>query len=183
MVMCVSLLALSCFAQDDLPVDGPRDHKQKQKDKDPEKTPFSERLFTGGDLALNFGTVTLVNVSPILGYWVTEEKYAVGVGAVYQYYNNHLYQFTTSVYGGNVFNRYYFGENFFLHGEYELLNVEAFDGFHDRVWVPGLLGGGGYHQPLGDRSAFTVMVLYNFTKSNYTPYRNPVIRAGVNIGL
>jgi hypothetical protein len=177
----ISAPSISLAQDDDLHPDKPREHKNRKKDKD--DTAFSDKLFTGGDFGLQFGTLTVVQLSPIVGYWVTQDKLAVGAGITYQYYNNHAYKFSTSIYGGNVFTRYYFGESFFAHGEYEMLNVEAFDGFHDRVWVPGLLAGGGYRQPLGEKASFTIIALWNFTQSTYTPYNNPVIRAGINIGL
>jgi hypothetical protein len=184
MVIFVSLCSLAAMAQDDLPIDGESLPGKKKHKKDHSKNSlFTDRLFTGGDLGVQFGSITAVNVSPILGYWITKDKFAAGVGATYQYFNYKSYNFTTSIYGGNLFSRYYFGESFFAHGEYELLNVEAFDGFHERVFVPGLLAGGGYRQDLGERASFVFMLLYNFSESYYTPYRNPVIRAGVNIGI
>lgn len=184
LVILVSLCSFSSFAQDDLPVDGePRPGKQKSSRNRDGSSPFKDKLFTGGDLGLQFGNVTIVNISPILGYWITQDQFAAGVGTTYQYYNYPAYNFSTSIYGGNVFSRYYFGEYIFAHGEYELLNVEAFDGFHERVFVPGLLAGGGYRQELGERSTLVFLILYNFSESYYTPYRNPVIRAGINIGI
>jgi len=83
---------------------------------------------------------------------------------------------------------YPFYRNIFLQTEYEYLNYEyphtnfettrrSFDSF---------LAGGGFIQPLGDRFAFYLMALYNFSyqeQSLYSPYDSPiVIRAGVNIG-
>jgi hypothetical protein len=48
------------------------------------------------------------------------------------------------------------------------------------------LAGGGFIQPIGQRAAFYLMALYNFSyqqTAQYSPYDSPVIiRAGINIG-
>ncbi|MBK7029795.1 MAG: hypothetical protein IPH45_11510 [Bacteroidales bacterium] len=35
------------------------------------RKPWSERLFYGGSLGLQFGSVTLVDISPLIGYKIT----------------------------------------------------------------------------------------------------------------
>jgi hypothetical protein len=46
------------------------------------------------------------------------------------------------------------------------------------------LVGGGYFQRIdGSNSGIFVMLLYNLTESLYTPYSNPIVRIGVNLGL
>lgn len=178
-------LAAPVAAQEDIDTTHAGIHKEDEKkfDKKNDKASFSDRLFTGGDLGLQFGSITLVNLSPMVGYWLVEDTWAVGTGVSYLYYSNHYYNFSTSVYGGNLFTRYHVYEDLFAHGEYEVLNVEAFDGLHKRVNVPGLLLGGGYRYDIGEKSSATLLVLWNFMESYYTPYSNPVIRAGVNFGF
>lgn len=161
---------------------GPR-AADKDGRKREEPKPFRDRIFTGGNLGLQMGTITVVNVSPIIGYWIEENKWAAGTGVTYQFYSNRAYNFSTYVYGGSFFTRYYFAENAFAHGEYEMLNVEAFDGLHDRIYVPGLLAGAGYSQPIGERMSVSMLIMWNFMQTRYTPYTNPVIRAGFNIGI
>jgi hypothetical protein len=145
---------------------------------------FIDKLFTGGNLGAQFGTVTFVDVSPLLGYRITD-KISAGIGATYQYYHykDKFYDFETDVYGGRVFGRYLFTEYLFGHAEYEYLNLEAFDFKRRRVDVESLLAGGGYIQRIGDHAAIVAMILYNFTESVYTPYSNPIIRVGFNIGF
>ena len=152
--------------------------------KHPPKQRFIDRLFTGGNVGAQFGTVTFIDVSPLVGYKFTE-KIAAGIGATYQYYHYHdqLYDFETNVYGGRVFGRYMIREFLFAHVEYEYLNLEAFDFQRRRVDVGSLMAGGGYIQRIGDHAAIVAMILYNFTESVYTPYSNPIIRVGFNIGL
>lgn len=152
--------------------------------KRPLKKPFMDRVFTGGNLGAQFGQVTFIDVSPLIGYRITD-KISAGIGATYQYYHyqDKYYDLETNVYGGRVFGRYLFNDYLFAHVEYEYLNLEAFDFQRRRVDVGSLMAGGGYVQHLSDRAAIVAMILYNFTESVYTPYQNPIIRVGINIGL
>ena len=153
----------------------------------PERDPseFWEKVFWGGNLGMQFGTITLVDISPLIGYRLTE-RIAVGVGATYQYYRyrDQFYDFATDVYGGRVLGRYYILENIFAHAEYEVLNLETFDNpFHDRINVNSVLVGGGFRQEIGANSSFSILGLWNLNESYYTPYANPIIRAGFMVGL
>ncbi len=155
--------------------------------------PFqSDRFFTGGDFGLVFGDVTLIDISPFLGYKVTD-KFWTGIGATYQYYRNTNYvpDIKTSVYGGRVFGRYYVGiiENLFAHAEYEVLNYDALfmDPFgyvyQQRLTAHNILVGAGYSQPISENSSLDLMILYNLNENSQSLYSNPVIRLGFNFGL
>lgn len=161
---------------------------QELKDK-----PFKDRLFFGGNLGLQFGSSTYIDISPLIGYQITE-KLSAGVGATYIYYNikKSVYygDYETSIYGGRVFGRYSFMENLFAHAETELLNMEVPEiiiGTNNykliRDNVVSVLAGGGYAQPIGDRSALLMMLLWNFTENQYSPYENPIFRIGFNVGI
>ncbi len=153
--------------------------------KHPPKPRFWDNVFIGGGLGAQFGSKTAINISPLIGYKFTE-KITAGVGAIYQYfhYREIGYNLETNIFGGNVFGRYFFTKNLFGHAEIEYLNLEAFDYYPTRrVDVESFLAGGGYIQRFGQNSGIILMVLYNFTPSYYTPYNNPIIRIGLNIGL
>ncbi|MDQ3046127.1 MAG: hypothetical protein M3R27_01165 [Bacteroidota bacterium] len=173
LISLLSLAVADVYAQDSTML---RKHPKKER--------FLDRVFIGGNLGFQFGTVTFAEVSPLIGYRITDKIHA-GIGATYQYYHykDKYYDFKTNVYGGRVFGRYYFLDYLFGHGEYEYLNLEAFDFQRRRVEVGSLLGGVGYLQRFGNSSGIFAMILYNFTESAYTPYTNPIIRIGVNIGL
>lgn len=150
-----------------------------------------ERLFTGGGLGFQFGTETIIEISPILGYKVTDRFFA-GIGAKYQYYRYHdkFYDFSTSIYGGSIFSRYLVLENLFAHGEIELINYDSklLDPFQittkdPRINVTAYLLGGGYRQRVGGNSYLNFLILWNFNESIYTIYSNPIIRIGVDIGF
>lgn len=155
----------------------------------PTKPPFKDRIYYGGDLGALFGSTTFVNVSPLVGYKITP-KLSAGVGVTYQYYSfriNATERFATSIYGGQAFSRYYFNRQLYLHGEYQLLNMEVFDeiGFEvRRETVPFLYGGAGYAYPLGQRSALVGMILYDFIQSRFSPYSSPLqYRGGIVFGI
>ena len=152
--------------------------------KHPPKKKFRDKIFFGGNVGLQFGSETFVDVSPLVGYKFTD-KISAGIGATYQYYSykDRYYNFETNIYGGRVFGRYNFTDYLFGHLEYEYLNLEAFDFYRRRVDVGSLLAGAGYIQRISDRSGIMAMVLYNFTESVYTPYQNPIFRVGFVVGL
>lgn len=154
-----------------------------QEHDDTARKRFSERIFFGGNIGLQFGTVTFIDVSPLIGYELTE-KLSAGVGATYQYYRyrDRFNDFSTNIYGGRVFSRYNILKNIFSHVEYEVLNLEAFD-LEKRINVTSILVGGGFRQQLGGRTYLNLLVLWNINESAYSPYRNPIIRGGISIGL
>jgi hypothetical protein len=155
-----------------------------------ERKPFRERLFISPDLGLQFGTVTLINVAPKIGYRITD-RFASGIGATYIYikdkrYQSYGYTYESSIYGGSVFSQYQLFEPVRLYAEYEMLSLESFDlknGEVTRRIVPALLAGGGYTSRIGEYSSFGIMVLFDLLESTYSIYENPVIRIGLNLGL
>ena len=52
-----------------------------------QKNSFCDRLFFGGGFCLTVCDYTDIEVSPIVGYYVTS-RWAVGVGFTYEYYNS-----------------------------------------------------------------------------------------------
>lgn len=156
-----------------------------------ESSSIERPFFTGGNLGLQFGTYTAIDVSPILGYRFTE-NIAAGIGATYQYYRNGRYTpaNTTDIYGGRVFVRYYFLEKLFLHGEAELINfkkIELVPGIgtlqNERIWENNLFLGVGYRQLMGEFTSMHISILYNFNQGPYSPFSNPQIRIGFDISL
>lgn len=155
-----------------------------------EGMPLKDRIITGGGLGLGFGSVQdFFSVSPMIGYRLTARLLA-GTGLTYRYTNYKVTRPSIRLndYGVNPFLRFTVYRNIFLQTEYEYLNYEypltrtettrrTFDSF---------LAGGGFIQPLGQRFAFYLMALYNFSYKDqgvYSPYDSPiVVRAGINIG-
>jgi hypothetical protein len=159
-----------------------------QNDSIPKKNPFKDKFYTGGGFGLQFGDYTLVQVSPILGYRINENL-SVGIGAAYQYAKSNYYNFSTNTYGGSVFGRYIIWRNIFAYTEYEFLNIEYAELLStnkirkQRMNVSSIFVGGGFRQMIGENSAMVFMVLWNLDDSPYSPYVNPVLRIGLEIGL
>jgi hypothetical protein len=155
-----------------------------------------DRLFFGGNFGLMFGTVTNVEISPLVGYYLTP-RLAAGAGIRFEYFRDKGYYepYQTTIYGGNIFSRYTIIRNLgeglnirinsgiFTQVEYEALSLEreyfeppyTGDG---RFIVHSILVGGGLIQPIGRRSALLLTVLYNLNETSRSPYSNPVVRVG-----
>src|SRR3972149_6393380 len=114
--ICCLLYTSCCFSQDFNP---PVPKKEN------EKKPFWswDKVYGGGGIGLQFGTITFVNVAPDIGYKITE-RYSAGIGIRYIYFADRRYTppFVLDIFGGSIFNRFIVTDFFFLHGEYEVLN-------------------------------------------------------------
>lgn len=102
-----------------------------------QKQPLASRFLYEGIVGLQFGTITAIEVSPMVGYKVTS-NFITGLGFTYQYSkyqdfylnleNGDLADRTANITGGRIYTRYYFADWFegllgglFVHGEYEHL--------------------------------------------------------------
>lgn len=183
-----SLYAISANAQQEgSPPEPPPQETEKPR------SPLMDRFFFGGSLGLQFGSATYIDVSPLIGYKLTDRIH-VGTGFTYIYYkykdSYYNYSYETSIYGGRVFGRYYILENLFAHTEVEMLNMEvpAYD-LSSQVYtyvrdnITSVMVGGGYAQSLGNTSALYIMVLWNLTEEQYSPYSNPIFRIGFSAGF
>lgn len=156
----------------------------------PNREKFWDKVYFGGNFGLQFGDQTVIDINPLMGYRLTE-KFSVGVSATYIYYRfkdptNYYPTYSTNIYGGSVFTRYYFLENIFGQVEGELLNLEVPDYFLNRYVRTNVFGfyvGGGYRQPIGDRSSLNILLLYNLNEDRNSPYQNPIIRVGFGFGI
>jgi len=188
-VMTLGLSFGNSFAQD---------YVKTKEDKTDKNTPkphssFWDRIYVGGNMGAEFGSVTYVELSPLFGYRITD-KLSAGFGVTYIYWKDNLYNVSTSIYGGRVFGRYNIFDFLFVHAEYEMLNLDCFHVENqggiavinqERAWVPGLLLGGGLRQPFGNSgSGAYVMGLYNVLDSDCSPYASPfILRVGIAFGL
>jgi hypothetical protein len=156
----------------------------------PEVPPLKDRLFYGGNLNLQFGTYTDIQVSPVIGLWVLP-RLGIAIGPDFQYYK--LGSTRTFIYGGKTYLEYLFLQDLdnvipigmhvglFLHTEYELLSLESsffkdppYDS--DRFLAGTLLAGGGVRQQLGKRSSLNMTFLWTLNSDAYRIYGNPEIR-------
>ena len=169
-----------CLSQDFTP--------PKPADPSKSKLPFwsKDKIYTGGGIGLSFGTVTFINLTPIIGYKITP-KYSVGAGLTYMYIGDNRFAspFSLNVYGGNVFTRYLITNFLFVHAEYELLNGN-WDEYYtsNRFWLENVWVGGGLRQHAGN-SSVNIMALWNLNPTIYSNayFGNPQIRIGFGIGI
>lgn len=176
--------------------------QEQKKDHDKEKQEKKEsnrKFFFGGNFALMIGTVTNIEISPLVGYHITP-RLSAGTGITYAYYKERFTGFNTyesHIYGGRIFGSWLaikdLKELIGLPGsggiigytEYEALNMD--DNYkttlistsdQSRKWFHNVYVGGGYRQPLGKNASFNIMVLWNLNQSPELPYDNPIIRVG-----
>jgi len=144
---------------------------------------FKERGYFGGNLGLQVGTVTLVDLSPLVGVMLSP-KFSTGIGATYQYYEDNRFQGNAgSSYGGRAFVRYNVLPNIFAYSEVESINWNAYNNPQDnfqRTWTEAFFVGGGYFAPFGARGGANFTFLYNLRHSNRQAYYSEpyVIRVG-----
>jgi long-subunit fatty acid transport protein len=149
--------------------------------------PFKSRLFGGGDLGLQFGTFTLVNLAPVVGYRIND-KLGVGLGPIYTYVKDNSFRpsYETNMYGGRLFGQYRITENIMAYSEYQVVNAEVLNDLTFRPMrrnIPFLFVGGGYVTPIGQRSGLMVMVLLDLIQDPYSYYQTPNFRVGYIAGF
>jgi hypothetical protein len=148
-----------------------------------------ERIFVGGFIGLQFGTSTVINISPVIGYRITN-RFSAGLGGTYQYYNDKFFgqSNTMHIIGYSFFSRFRVIPRAFLHAEYERLRLNSrFDDPNfetgNYFWEENFFLGGGYRQPLSDRMTLNLMLLYNFNSKSKVYYQNPIFRFGIDVSL
>jgi hypothetical protein len=155
-----------------------------------ETPPLKERLFYGGSFGLQFGTVTDIEFSPIIGIWLLP-RIAVAAGPDFRYFKDPFDH--TTIYGGKTYGEIVFLQDLnniiplgvhlglFFHGEYEFLSLESsffksppYDS--ERFITNTFLAGGGIRQQIGRRSSLNLTFLWALNDSGYGIYGNPEIR-------
>ena len=183
----VVLFALAAHAQY-VPEEDTTATATRSDRKDPR--PLKDRIWFGGGIGLSFGTVTAIQVDPMIGYKVDQKgKFSVGLGGSYWYFNdNRFADASFSAYGYRTFARYRVIQPLYLHTEFLHMNVEGYEPFsidRQRVWVPHLLVGAGYVQQLAGRSSVFLQVLFDVLQHEQSIYRNtgPIFMGGVGVGF
>lgn len=143
-----------------------------------------ERMIVGGGFGAQFGDITLVELSPTVGYLVTE-NFLAGIGGRYIYFEEKYFAntFRTNIYGANLFSQYFIFQDFIAHVEFERLNIEDFYTTERRTNINSFFVGGGYRSMLGEQSFASILLLFNLNDQPNSPYTNPIIRVGFGFGL
>jgi hypothetical protein len=155
-----------------------------------QKPPLRERLFYGGNFGLQLGSITDIQVSPVMGIWLLP-RIAVAAGPDYRFYKDRINR--TIIYGGKGYVEFVVIQNInkvlplgvntgvFLHAEDEMLSLEtAFwknpPYYTERFTINTILVGAGISQQMGRRSSVNMMFLWALNDSGYGIYNNPEIR-------
>jgi hypothetical protein len=154
-----------------------------------ETPPLKERLFFGGSFGLQIGTITDIELSPIIGLWVLP-RLAVAVGPDYRFYKDPYGR--TDIYGGKSYTEFYIIRNInslipiglnlgiFIHFEDQFLSLDSefwqIPVSDKRYNINTLLAGAGISQPIGMRSSINMMVLWALNESEYDIYSSPEFR-------
>lgn len=154
--------------------------------------PIKERLFYGGSFSLTLGSITNIEIAPVVGLWVLP-KFAVAAGPTYRFYK--FQGDKTDIYGGRAYVQYVFFRDMdkfipigihtslFMHCEDEMLSLSSYYWRNityepKRFMINTVLAGVGLSQQIGARSSINIMVLWALNDPGYDIYSNPVIRIG-----
>ena len=156
------------------------------KVKEQKKSPEYSKVYYGGELGLSlFGDVFRIRVAPLIGYKLSS-KASVGAKVAYEYLNYSNSDFTANNYGASVFGRYRVVPQAYVHGEFVYASYErqTFTG-SERNWVPFLLLGAGYVQPVSPRTFLYAEVLFDVLQDKNSPYKDwePFVSVGVSVGF
>jgi hypothetical protein len=161
---------------------------EKEKPASKPKTNFKENIFYGGYINLSFGSYTVIGIEPMIGYKLTP-KLSTGVKVRYDYIQDDRYakSYTTSTYGGSIFGRYLVTPKFYAQAEAATYNYDvlSLSGGFEREWIPFFLLGGGYIQPLSERTWLNVEILFDVLQDDHSPYEDwqPFLSIGVGAGF
>jgi len=184
LLLCLAITAVNAQDEVKVPTTPTTSINHNQAPKDFES--FLDRLYWGGNVGAGFGTTTYVNLQPIIGCRITP-KFSIGVGGTYNYYSIQYggSRYTYSVYGANAYARYLILPNLFAQVGWDKLSVrDLYSIYPDaRRWVDNILIGGGYRQPFSDKGAVVMAIFYNVNQTPYSPYQNPIIQIGFNLGF
>lgn len=181
------LLGLLIFSNDNISAQG--------RVKSPAPPP-AERIFLGGNLGLQLGTYTYLEVSPVIGYWLAP-RLSMAAGPSFKYYKDPYG--STDVWGGKAYTRFSvvndlsniipsaWGLSVYLHGEYEMLSFRpdylGIQTTKSRTFVNTALAGGGISQPMGNRGNISFTLLWVIDNGGYQIYTNPEYRVELTFRL
>ncbi len=163
------------------------------------------KFFIAPDFGLLLGTVTRIEISPALGYYLTN-RLSFALGGRYEYIKDSRDYFYYNSYSTNIYGMRAYTEldviqdldkviplrlhvGIFGHLEYEGLSLERqyFDPVNQleggRFWHSTALIGAGLRQPAGQRVSFNVTFLWDTDSSSRSLYSNPIMRIGFQIFL
>lgn len=157
-----------------------QDYYQAPAKKDTAGQYLLSKSWVGGNLSLLFGDITLIEVSPLILYPVTN-WFMAGAGASYIFYADRRARYASSIYAGRIVGRLQPIPFLFAHAETEWLNGEWI--FQKRSTLFNVYLGPGIRSVSGGRFQVELSLLWNFQQDPLNPYPNPNFRAGFLVKL
>lgn len=146
-----------------------------------ERSSLKERIYFGAGVGFLTGTgFTQFSLNPLVGYMVNS-RFSTGIVIRYQ---NYIYSFarpsfSIQQYGLSPFVRYKLNQEFFLYGEYSLINSPSFiTRTSERALYTRLPVGLGYFFPVGNkRGGFNTVLLYDliYKNQNSAIFQSPLV--------
>ncbi len=158
-----------------------------------EKPPLKERIFFGGNLALQVGTYSDIEILPVAGIWILP-RIAVAAGPGYRFYG---YEGThTSVYSVRGYIQLVpvrdidrliplgTHTSIILQLEDEALSLDSkfwhnVDLKPSRFFVNSIMAGPGISQQIGKKASINIVFMWSLNDTGYQLYSDPVIRVGI----
>jgi len=150
-----------------------------------------ENLRFGGNFGLMFGTITIIDISPSVGYQFTR-RFQAGMGLIYNYYSDSRFtpKFSMNIFGASPYAQFTALQtsalHLFLRAEYGLLSheIDPWSPVNTRQWVQYPMIGGGLFLPVGQNGGLSVQLMWDLYEKPYSVYAsNPIIRIGFMFGL
>jgi hypothetical protein len=133
-----------------------------------------------GNIGLQLGTFTNINLSPTIGYRFTD-KLIIGIGPMYNFisYSNGMQSNSNSIYGARVYAKYFILENLYAIGDYQYINA-YWTGTQNRTWQEIPMLGVGYRRNISGNVYFDFSALWILNPDVLNYYSNPLIRGGIS---
>lgn len=189
LAVCLLLAALPQLAQAQSSDAAPGDTTAAEPAPKPAPQPAPaakqpSRVYFGGSLGFSaWSNYMSIRVEPMVGYKLSP-KASLGARVTYEYYKDKrvVPNRESHSYGGSVYSRYRIIPQAYAHAEFAYM---SYDWTGERDWVPYLLLGGGYSQPLAGKSYFLLEVLFDVIQDSGSPYKDwePRVSAGVVVGF
>lgn len=157
-----------------------------------------DKLFGGGSFGLSFGSYTLINLSPQVGYRFNKYfSLGLGLNLIYASHKEKLngldyYKVVQGITGLNLFTRFYPTSKFLLQVQPEANYIFGKQIFYqpvketyklDAEIVPSFLAGGGLVMPTQKGEVITT-VMYDLLQKPNSPYGNrPIVNVGYNFNF
>jgi hypothetical protein len=159
-----------------------------------EKPSLKDRLFFGGNIALQVGSATSIEILPVAGFWLLP-RIAVAAGPGFRFYNSQNQH--TSIYSFRTYVQFVpirdidrlvpigAHTSIVLQFEDEAMSLDS-QYWHNvdlepkRFWINSIMAGPGISQQMGRKSSLNILVLWALNDTGYELYGNPVVRIGIN---